>query len=264
MTMISEIRLIEQLAMRAWPAEVAEELDGWTLRWHKFFSRRVNSVWPNAWGGYIPLANKLEKVENFYTMRGQPAQYQICPAALPSGLDESLAARGYTVDALTAVQVAHVEEVIKLAGSGGRQVDIQIFETLVDEWIEGYCLVQDGNLNSVPNRRAVLERISLPSVYGLVRVAGEAAAVGRGVLDQGWLGIFGMVTGADFHRRGYATKILGALSQWAAAQRAKKMYLQVMENNPGAKALYEKVGFKTLYHYHFRVQTPRLSASYPT
>ena len=91
--MTEQIRLIEELAMNAWPAELIEPLDGWWMRWHRMTSRRVNSVWPNAWGGRIPLAIKLEKVEQFYMLREQPARYQICPAALPEGLDDVLEVR---------------------------------------------------------------------------------------------------------------------------------------------------------------------------
>lgn len=254
--MLDEIRLIEELAMRAWPAEIVDEVDGWKLRWHKMSSRRVNSVWPNAWGGKVPLALKLEKAEFFYAMRGQPTRYQICPAALPVGLDEVLEARGYTVDALTAVQVAEVAGVIQAAFARGARAEIQLFETLTEEWLEGYCLAQEGNLKSLESRSEALGRVRVPSVYALGRVGGEVAAVGRGVWEQGWLGVFGMSTQREFRRQGWATSILGELAGMAQAYGIKQMYLQVMENNPGAKALYAQMGFKTKYHYHYRELKP--------
>jgi len=264
--MKDEIRLMEELAMNAWPAELVEPLDGWRIRWHRMASRRVNSVWPNDWDGQVPLAIKLEKVELFYTLRGQPARYQICPAALPDGLDEVLETRGYTVDGVTAVQVVEVPEVLarifpspprantlrRPLPAGERGEEVKIFETLTDEWLEGYCLMQEAGVKNVPSRREALGRVVAPGVYVLVCVNGEAAAVGRGVLERGWLGVFGMSIRREFRRRGYATEVLGTLAGWAQLYDAEKMYLQVLENNPGAKALYEKVGFETLYHYHYR------------
>ena len=255
---MDEIRWIETLAMNAWPAEILDELDGWKLRWHRMSSRRVNSVWPNEWGGEIPLAVKLEKVEYFYTLRGQPARFQICPAALPSGLDEVLEARGYTVDALTAVQTASVKKVLKQAYKGGLGVEVKVFERLEEEWVAAYCLVQEAGVKNVPARKEALGRVSVPGVYVLVRVNDDVAAVGRGVLERGWLGVFGMTTGNEFRRRGLATLVLGALAGWGQAHGAAKMYLQVMENNAGAKALYAKVGFETLYQYHYREQAHTL------
>lgn len=251
--MVEEIRLIEELAMQAWPAEIADALDGWWMRWHKMSSRRVNSVWPNAWEGMVPLALKLEKVEFFYAMRGQPARYQVCPAAMPAGLDEVLEARGYTVDARTAVQVAAVDTVIGAAEPA--RAEVKLFEKLEDEWLEGYCWVQDENLKSFPSRREALGRVTVPSVYGLVYVGGEVAAVGRGVFERGWMGVFGMATGAGFRRQGLASAVLGALAARGKESGVEKMYLQVMENNSGAQALYGKLGFATLYHYHYREQS---------
>jgi len=254
--MTEQIRLIEELAMNAWPAELIEPLDGWWMRWHRMTSRRVNSVWPNVWGGQMPLALKLEKVEQFYMLRAQPARYQICLAALPEGLDAVLEARGYTMDAVTAVQVADSVEVAARTGlfvsPPGYQV--HIFETLADEWLEGYCLAQDVGVENVPPRRETLKRIKVPSIYVLTSVNGAMAAVGRGVLERGWLGVFGMSTRIEYRRRGLATLVLGTLAAWAQTHGAEKLYLQVMEINPAAKRLYEKLGFKTLYHYHYREQ----------
>jgi ribosomal protein S18 acetylase RimI-like enzyme len=248
--MLDEIFLIEELAMRAWPAEIVDELDGWRLRWHRVPSRRVNSVWPNRWGGHMPLALMLQRVEKFYMLRGQAVCYQICPAALPVGLDEVLDARGFEKKTETAVQVA--KTVPLLVQPGGV---VEIFETLTDDWLEGYCLTQGEGLGQVAMRREALARVQQRAGYGMVRAEnGEPAAVGRGVLDQGWLGIFGMATGMPFRRRGYALAILKALSNWAHTHGAEHMYLQVMENNPGAQALYRKMGFETKYRYHYREQ----------
>ncbi|NJN44821.1 MAG: GNAT family N-acetyltransferase [Anaerolineae bacterium] len=63
-----------------------------------------------------------------------------------------------------------------------------------------------------------------------------------------------MSTDIDFRRRGLATAVLQGLAKWGKEVGASNMYLQVMENNPGAKALYKKLGFETLYHYHYREQ----------
>lgn len=256
--MFDDIRFLEELAMRAWPPEEVDEVDGWRLRWHRVASRRVNSVWPNAWGGKMPLALKLQRVEAFYFLRGQPVCYQICPAALPAGLDQVLEARGFEKKTETAVQVAKTSP--REAVSGREQpIEVTIFETLTQKWVEGYCLAQGETLAQVPARWDALSRIEQRVVYAMVRAEnGEPAAVGRGVLDQDWLGIFGMATGAEFRRKGYARAILSALSGWAYEHGAQNMYLQVMENNPGAKALYGQMGFTTKYHYHYRELKPGL------
>jgi ribosomal protein S18 acetylase RimI-like enzyme len=256
MTSIETIRLIETLALRAWPPQVGEPLDGWVLRKHAAPSRRVNSVWPNGWGGALPLARKLELAEAFYARHAQPAVYQISPACQPAGLDEALEARGYAAESQTAVQTCEVglaiERVRDLAGS---TPPIEISETLTDHWLHAYIFAQHAALDEIALRRETLVAIRRPTAYALAVVDGVPAAVGRGVLDGGWLGIFGMATHSEYRRRGLARGILGALAGWAQA-RAAVMYLQVMESNPGARALYEQIGFRTLYHYHYRQQAP--------
>lgn len=195
----------------------------------------------------------------FYALRGQPARFQICPAAQPEGLDDILEAQGYVVDATTAVQVSETARVLAQTPieqtHEQTEIEIQVFETLSEAWLEGYRLTQNAPLEEKALRREALERIPLSAVYVLARVNGTEAAVGRGVLEQGWLGVFGMTTRQEFRRQGLATKILRALAAWGQVHGAAQMYLQVMENNSGAKRLYENVGFRTLYHYHYREQT---------
>ena len=251
--MDERILVIETHAMLAWPPLENVSLDGWQLRAHTVPSRRVNSVWPNAWYGHIPLALKLEQVEAYYFDKSQPARYQVCPAALPAGLDDVLAARGYETDARTGVQVGAAESVYAAAGARMRDDPaIEISESLTLEWAETYCRVQGAPISDAPKRMEALGRIGLPSVYVSINVDGVRAAVGRGVRGEGWLGIFGMATQEDFRRRGLATAVLRALAATAIDHRVDNLYLQVMDENAAARQLYAGLGFSNLYHYHYR------------
>ena len=55
---LDQVRELEELAANAWPAGEVEELDGWRLRFNAGVTRRANSVWPNAAGDCLPLAEK--------------------------------------------------------------------------------------------------------------------------------------------------------------------------------------------------------------
>jgi ribosomal protein S18 acetylase RimI-like enzyme len=61
-----------------------------------------------------------------------------------------------------------------------------------------------------------------------------------------------MVTQVAYRRRGLATALLHALAAWGQKCGASRAYLQVMQDNAPAQALYERVGFRTLYGYHYR------------
>ena len=101
-------------------------------------------------------------------------------------------------------------------------------------------------------RHDIIKRIRARSGFALATLDGEPVALGLGVVNQGWLGIYCMATDERVRRRGVATGIIHALANWAQLYGARQVYLQVMTANEPALALYRRCGFSTLYHYHYR------------
>jgi GNAT superfamily N-acetyltransferase len=251
---IQLIRFLEELAANAWPAEVVQMVDGWRLRFNGNVSRRANSVWPNEAGDGCSLAEKLALVEDFYTRQSCPPRYQICPAAQPANLDETLAARGYSSDARTAVQIASVETVLSRAAANPAYVVI-VTETFDETWFDLYCRGEHVSPHTAEARRGILRRIGPRTGFALLRIAGQPAAIGVGVVERGWLGLFSLATHPEFRRQGAAANVIHALTQWGQIYHASQLYLQVMADNPPGLALYARLGFETLYHYHYRELT---------
>lgn len=244
------IELIEELAANAWRPEIEQTLDGWRLRYNQGVNRRGNSVWPNGWGQQLGLDERLEMVEAFYRRWGVRARYQMCPAALPENLAEVLLARGYRDDAHTAVQTAALNEVIsRTATSPNHQIEIS--PSLSEDWFALYQGAEKFDDHGAAMRRGTLQRIGSRAGFARLKMDGNAAAVGLGVYERGWVGIFCMATQDDFRRQGAATSILHALVKWGGDLGAENVYLQVMENNPPALALYQRAGFTSLYQYYY-------------
>jgi ribosomal protein S18 acetylase RimI-like enzyme len=258
---LEKIRHIETLAMRAWPAEEVIVQAGWRLRHTRGVTRRANSVWPNGAGREdegATLALRLEAVEAFYQARNLPPRFQICPVAVPADLDHQLAARGYRAVAPTHVQRAFLKTVLMQtdtahAGSGW---DLRIGEAPSDAWFAAYQRAEASGDHEAAMRRTIIAQISADGRarcgFALLCLAGEPIALGLGVVEAGYLGIFSMATVSAARRQGAATLILRGLADWAYAQGATQAYLQVMHNNQAAQALYAQVGFETLYDYHYR------------
>lgn len=249
------IRTLETLAANAWPAAEIAELAGWRLRHTTGVTRRANSVWPNHWGEAAQLATHLAEVEAFYQVRKLPARYQICPAALPVDLDVQLAQRGYASVARTAVQITPLIKILEQTKAlrWYPNFAVEISEEFDETWFAVYSQVEQGDAANLAVRSEILRRIQAPVGFALLKIDDTPAAVGLGAVEAGWLGLFCMATLPAFRRQGAAHAILRTLAIWAAQlYDVRQAYLQVMEENSAAQAVYSRVGFTTLYHYHYR------------
>jgi ribosomal protein S18 acetylase RimI-like enzyme len=249
-----EILFIETLAANAWPPEQSIALDGWRLRSAGGITRRANSVWPNLHTGSRSLEEKLAAVEHHYAALGQPSIFQICDAARPAGLDTTLAARGYRANSHTFVQTAPLRDLLQNLPPLRLfpHFEIEVSEEFYDDWFALYCRSEEVSGHAAAMRGDILQRIAPAHGFTLLRIAGEPAAVGLGVAEEGWLGVYCMATLPAYRRQGAARAILRTLAIWAQLYGAEQAYLQVMQNNAGAQQLYAKAGFATAYHYHYR------------
>jgi len=248
--MIDQVQFIEELAANAWPALVNQHVDGWRFRFQYDVTRRANSVLPNGLGN-LSLEDKLNLAESFYRHKSLPSRFQICPASQPIELDEILNKRGYQATAHTCVQIAEMDYLLK-------QTDdcdvsrLEINDSFDDPWFDLYCPIEQFGELQHQMRKNILSRIAPATGYAQLKINDQLAAIGVGVIERGWLGVFGMFTSEKFRRQQAATQILRALAMWGQRQGVENLYLQVMKDNPAALSLYQRVGFETLYDYHYR------------
>jgi GNAT superfamily N-acetyltransferase len=120
-----------------------------------------------------------------------------------------------------------------------------------DAWLAGYR-----------HRGAALPPVAVDvltsaedAVFASVRLApapAPLAAVARGVLTDGWLGVTAVTVAEEHRRQGLATAVMAALQGWAAGRGAHSVYLQVVGSNTAARALYRRAGFIEHHRYHYR------------
>jgi ribosomal protein S18 acetylase RimI-like enzyme len=92
------------------------------------------------------------------------------------------------------------------------------------------------------------------AIYVRAQDAGTGATVGviRAALEQEWVGLSCLVVRPDARRRGVGRALtLGAL-RLAAARGAQRAFLQVVDSNEAAIALYGQLGFGPAERYHYR------------
>jgi GNAT superfamily N-acetyltransferase len=242
---------LEEVAFRAWPAEEVREHHGWRLRYTGGVTRRANSVWPNLVTGTESLPERVHAVESFYRERGAPSSFLVSNAAQPLGLDAYLGERGYAVEAPVSVQTLAISE-FHFPGQPPK-IMTRVLPSPDEDWF--HVSVERGRFagkREIYDR--LLQRIGPSAGFAVARQAGKPMAIGLGVVEGEWLGVFNMATLPEDRRQQAATAILGALVSWGSTRGATRAYLLVEEANAPARALYGASGFSHEYAYHYRTR----------
>jgi ribosomal protein S18 acetylase RimI-like enzyme len=198
--------------------------------------------------GDLSLTERIEEVERWYAARGLRASFQLGPLAGPDGLDAELERRGYGLEAPVSVQIARAGQV----ASPSPGVCVRVDRSLSSAWFD--LSAHRGRFAACADTyRGLLGRVGAGARYALAEVDGQPAAVGLGVVDGEWTGIFSMLTLAPARRRRAGRAILAALAASAIEAHAESLYLQVERDNAPARALYRAASFDELYGYHYRV-----------
>jgi GNAT superfamily N-acetyltransferase len=85
-----------------------------------------------------------------------------------------------------------------------------------------------------------------------VRAGDRITCAAQIAIDDELAGVYDVVTAEGARGNGYATLACAALLAWAAQHGVRTAYLQVSANNAPAIAIYRKLGFASLYTYHYR------------
>jgi ribosomal protein S18 acetylase RimI-like enzyme len=246
--MIDESEL-DDLMGRGWPALRSVDVDGWIARFSGGVTQRANSVLPI--GSPRDPAAAVEEVERLYDGERLPTIFQVSPAALPSGLDRLLDARGYRMRSSTSVEVAGTGTVLGRLPQDGHAVAMA--DSPDEEWMDLWWSV-DGRGGSEERKIAHEILIRAPALYASCRDMIGTAAVGRLALAGDWGGLYCLAVRPDVRRRGLAAAVLRALLSHASERGIRHVWLQVVADNSAARALYSRAGFVPVSSYHYRVR----------
>ncbi|MFC4052309.1 GNAT family N-acetyltransferase [Actinomadura syzygii] len=230
---------VGRLVAEAWPAPSTKDMGGWLLRHAAGVTKRANSVLPLSDPGDVGHA--VDQAERFYKKLGLPTVFSIDAQAKPAELDGFLEARGYDLVDPTLAMVAALPDVPE--GDGVRIADIPS-----REWLDLWWSVDGRYGHELPMAERILTgvRAGYASLGGL--------AVGRGVPQGEWLGVYAMAVSPEARRRGLGRRVLRALLAWGREQGCERAYLVVVERNAPAVAMYEAEGFERAGIYHYRVK----------
>ncbi|MDQ2796818.1 MAG: GNAT family N-acetyltransferase [Actinomycetota bacterium] len=247
----AELALEAVAAQGLRPAETAQ-LGGWLLRADHGLTRRANSVLPLKQLG-MPLADALDLARDWYAERSLPL-WIAAPAEARRLLDAELGERGWRPVDESHVMAARLDQVRRPADPALAVLDA----APDDDWLTLYR----GGAASTAAGRALLTRHDRVA-FASIRLGGRTVAVGRGAVDDGWLGVMAVEVDPEYRRQGLAGAIMSALWRWGGEQDAERGYLQVTVENTAAVALYEKLGYWVHHDYRYREDPAAAAAPGP-
>ena len=238
-----DLRRIEELGLNASAPPGQLLYDGWVLRLLPGPAKRarsVNAVYPST----LSLGDKVAHCERLYRDCQLPLIFRITPFSEPPALDAELERLGYPKFDLTAVEVATIDPA---------KLDPSPTEILpVPEWVESVGALRGSPPEHRTSHLARLQGLALPYRALAIRHAGSIAATGLTIVEDGWAGLFDIVTDNNLRRQGYGQKVVHGLLRAAWELGARQAYLQVTINNVPARALYARLGFSERYQYWYR------------
>lgn len=240
-----EIRNIELMLMRTWPALEERIYDGWVLRFSKGYTKRSNCINP-LYESYFELEEKFNYCKKIYEEKGQQPIYKIIDTEVSLVVDEFLGKKG-----LEKKDMVTVKE-IDLTNIGYNLKNIKINWGFSKEWYEFYSKENKLNIEEKEILRELLKKNDKNNVYVYKLENNQIIAGAMGSIEKNSMGIFNVYVKDTCRKKGYATEILEGLLVEARKINVEKAYLQVMETNEKALNLYRKMGFVPKYRTWYR------------
>jgi GNAT superfamily N-acetyltransferase len=241
-----EILALEAVAAKGWQARDTKSDFGWLLRANDGFSLRANSVLALREPS-IGLAEALAGARAWYADRGLPLVITV-PLPARRALDEALKRLGWTTRNDVDVMVATTSAVIA-AASTAAAAPVQLTNEPDGRWLEEF---HHHSAPSAEVARGLLTR-HRQACFARIELDGQIVAIGRGVVDEGWLGVSAIAVAERVRRHGLAQALVAELSTWGADLGAQRVYLQVEQANSAGIELYHRLAFWRHHHYRYWV-----------
>jgi Acetyltransferases len=240
-------RRLEEVAMNAWPALQQMLFDGWIVRLAQGYTKWANSVNP-LFESQLDVVDKIVACEHIFAARGLPTVFRLTPFAAPAQLDHVLARRGYRVIDPTLVMHRALQH-----APVHNSLHSTLREEALHDWLSIFCRLSEEPLAQHRTHAAMLDLIPTTRLLVSLVTNGTIVACGMGVLEQDYFGLFSLVTTPQQRNRGYGTRLVVGMLQWAREHRATQAYLQVMQSNTPARHVYTTLGFQEAYRSWYRI-----------
>ena len=241
------IRFYEELSINSHPSLQTQYYDGWMLRFSNGYTNRANSVnmlYPST----LDLQTKIEYCETCYANQKLPCVFKMTEGS-DKQVDLLLEKKGYQMVTPTDVMSMDLKEKQFKPGNS------VITEDVTEEWLRTYFTLEHcTNEQTKATAKQMLAMIQNKTLYCCIVEDGKDIACASAIIERGYMTLVHVVVDEAYRGQGYGRKVCEALLAEAKRTGAHTAYLQVVQKNQVAINLYEKLGYKKLYSYWYRVR----------
>jgi len=252
---------LEAAAFAAWPAAHTRQDQGWTLRLDRGYTKRANSANAGAQAQELDDA-ALDALEAAFAQQGLAPVFRLCSFAAVPATEARLAQRGFEARDLSLVMTRPLGLDDALAGDAGpttapmptnaaAHTPALTLRPDAATWLQDFTAASGKSGADQALHLQILQRIAHPCAWAVDAAGDVPRSVALGVRVGPHLGLFDIATHAAHQRQGHAARLCRGLLAWGQAQGAHTAFLQVAAANRGAIRLYQQLGFREAYRYHY-------------
>ena len=250
--MQTDIDSLERATLDAVAPLHTEEFPGWLLPFDPSHIGRATSAVPLDHHGLD--SGDIAAIAARYAAHGLPAKFRVADVPSLAHLHAALGERGFAAKKPTLTQVNTVTEVLRHCTGTPATITSQP----TPEWRAVYTAEGFDPVDGAERVQALSRSGTV--VYASISDASGPLAAGTASFSQGWASFHGLRTVPQARGRGLARRILAGLAEAARAQGLQQAFLQVEEDNAGAVALYQFLGFRTAWRYLYWEKSNKASA----
>lgn len=240
------VRRFEAAGFRAWPASAVHYDGTWVIRLTAGHpSKRLNSINPLDPEDGLDLSGRILRAEQRFEAYGRAPVFRMSPLAGPR-LIRHLAAEGWEAFDESLVMLCDLES--DVVHGAMDQIPMRDMARFVSASMKTHAA--DAALRA--GLSEIIGAIQTEVGMFVLEQDDEPLASAVCVHDGELAGLFEVATTEAARGQGHGRRLILSALKWARLRGARHAWLQVGGGNVAALRLYQSLGFRELYRYHYR------------
>ncbi|WP_371274057.1 GNAT family N-acetyltransferase [Zhengella sp.] len=240
------VRRFEAAGFRAWPATSIQYDGTWAIRLTASHpAKRLNSVNPLDPADVRDITGRIARAAPRFEAYGRDLVLRLSPLA-GEELSQWCDAQGWE---------RFGESIVMIADMGAIPFEDAMDQLPVRDvarFSAAHLAVRGLDASMRAGISEVVNAIEPETGLFLAEKDGQPVTTAICVHDGDLAGLFEVATAAAKRGQGHARNTVLSALKWARLRGARTAWLQVETGNYPAVALYNSIGFRTLYFYHYR------------